>query len=212
MIAPNDQDDAGGGLALIDAARAALSKARTLEDVKAVRDQAATVAYYAARRSGAEEAEKYANEIRLRAERRIGELTAAMEKVQGKPVASRPEGAKSKTTALAAVGIASEDASRFERMASIPAKRFEAEVVKPEATTRGLASIGGEYRPKRERQTAARVAQPGVPMAMLKKRAATFQVELDRLVRKYVQKWPAGAPMAPLADVLVFTAKSLGEE
>jgi hypothetical protein len=57
-----------------------LARARTLDDVLTIRDQAAAVAYYAARRSGAEKAERYANEIRLRAERRLREITTEMER------------------------------------------------------------------------------------------------------------------------------------
>lgn len=78
--------------------------------------------------------------MRLRAERRLGEITREMEKAQGKRVDTSPrEGEKSKADALKTAGIETQDAYRYERIAAIPERRFEAEVVKPEAATRGLA-------------------------------------------------------------------------
>jgi hypothetical protein len=61
----------------------------------------------------------------------------------------RAEDSEPTAEALAAAGIESQDASAFERIAAIPEKRFEAEVAKPEATTRGLARVGAEYRPQK---------------------------------------------------------------
>jgi len=60
------------------------------------------------------------------AERRLGEITAEMEKAAaGRPSREMSATAApiSKSAALASVGIAKEDASRFERIAAIPAAR-----------------------------------------------------------------------------------------
>jgi hypothetical protein len=57
---------------------------------------------------------------------------------------------------LAEAGIGSQEASRFEAIASIPARTFEAEVVKPEASTARLARIGAESRPTPSRSAPAR--------------------------------------------------------
>lgn len=59
-------------LALISAARQALDAARTLPDMKAVRDTAETLRAYAKARGMGIESENMAAEIRLRAERMIG--------------------------------------------------------------------------------------------------------------------------------------------
>lgn len=210
-------------LALIDKARTALAEARTIEEAKDLRDKAGALAYYAARKGGAEEAERYANEIRLRAERKIGELSAQMEKakpggaIEGKRGGSRPiesaTAAPSKVAALEAAGIRKEDASRFERMAAIPEKRFDAEVVKPEATTRTLARIGGEYRkPATKRSNEpVKVARPPVSDRVIEQLVRRFRAQVERLTRREIERWPTGASKAPLVRALNEVANELQE-
>lgn len=198
-------------LALIDTARAALAEARTVVEAKDIHDKAAAVAYYAARKQGSEEAERYATEIRLRAERRIGEIAAQLETAQGKRTdrTSHSVDAKcepTKAQALEAVGINRDAASKFERIAAIPEKRFEEEVRKPAATTRSLARIGGEYRrPQKAPRRLAPVPVPGPAVSdrILEQRAQMLRTAVERVLRKYVAEWPPGASLSPLVRVLV---------
>ena len=79
-------------LALIDEARKALAEAKTIGETSEIRDQAAAMERYLKRREGAEEAGRYATEIRLRAERKIGELLDPTKEKRG--------GAKSRRASL----------------------------------------------------------------------------------------------------------------
>lgn len=71
--------------------------------------------------------EQWVAEIRLRARRCIGDLSAGLETVQGIPNAG-------KKSLLAAAGISTSEASRCEQLASVPAVRFEAYVAERKAS------------------------------------------------------------------------------
>jgi N6-adenosine-specific RNA methylase IME4 len=120
-------------LILIDQARHALAEARSLSDFSEIRDRAMAYAYYLSRKTGAEEAARYATEIGLRAERCIGEKLGA-------DPAIRRGGSKSRGTTLPE-GISKDQSSHYQKLAALPVELFEAEVVKPGASTKGLVEI-----------------------------------------------------------------------
>lgn len=66
-------------------------------------------------------------DIKLRATRRLGELSRELEKAaSGRAAVSLPSGGKSKTETLKAAGISTSAAHRAERLAEIPEADFEA--------------------------------------------------------------------------------------
>lgn len=72
-------------------------------------------------------------EIKLRAARRIGEISKALEKAQGKRSdieLSHTEMTKSKKQALAQAGLSKQVANRFEKIAEIPEDEFEQVIAK----------------------------------------------------------------------------------
>jgi len=118
----------GGMTALIryDAARRALAAAHRVDEVKAIRDKAEAVRVYA-KQAGDFELQNQAAEIRLRAERRAGQLLLEMEKNPGTRGEGRPrkDGTKvtrsSRATAyppkLEDIGVSKDQSSKWQRLA-----------------------------------------------------------------------------------------------
>lgn len=118
-------------LALIEQARAALARVRSVEDAKDVRDKSEALARYLKRKEGSQEAARYATEIRLRAERRIGQLLSERGEQRGKAGRSRPG-------RLLPDGLSRDESSKFQRIATLPAPVFERALQVPEPTTKAL--------------------------------------------------------------------------
>lgn len=127
-------DPNGPGLLSVERARLWLAKARSVDEVKQLRDKAEAIARYQRKQVAGREAAIDADVVVVWAERRIGQLTAQLEKLAPK---SRPrkkgkmvEAKGSKKAALAAQNISKQAAQRYEAAASIPEKEFEAAVEK----------------------------------------------------------------------------------
>jgi len=111
-------------LVTYERARSELARCVKVDEAKCIRDQAEALRAYG-RQANDHELETWAAEIKLRANRRIGELSAQLEKTQGarsdKQLVPR-NGTSSKLSTLAEAGIRSQQASRCEFIASIPAE------------------------------------------------------------------------------------------
>lgn len=117
-------------------ARTALAECHRVDEVKDIRDKAEAMAAYA-RQAKDSELIQYATEIKVRAERRCGELTLTLSSQQGarRDVPTSPHRAeKSKAEHLADHGISTQEASRYERLAAMPAEHFETAVATAKAT------------------------------------------------------------------------------
>ena len=77
-------------LVLFDRARQALAQARSIDEVKLVRDQAEALRLYVRQQGEGLEMQNDIAEIKLRAERRAGELLYAMPKNKGTAGTGRP--------------------------------------------------------------------------------------------------------------------------
>lgn len=108
-----------------DAARRALAEACRVDEVKAIRDKAHAIAAYA-RQAKDRDMIAWATELKVRAERRTGELLKEMEKHPGElkrgKVPSLPNGQHGK---LKDLGISHRQSSQWQQLAAIPAQEFE---------------------------------------------------------------------------------------
>jgi hypothetical protein len=130
-----------------EAARRALAEAVRVDEVKAIHDQAAAMQAYA---KIAKDKDMNAAELRLRAERNIGEMMKAQAETVGKAKGAKGIGTsagyeKTRTAdtpvTLAEAGIDKNLAHRSRRAAKLSAKGFEREVAEMRKGNRGSLDI-----------------------------------------------------------------------
>lgn len=134
----------GAELARLTEARNALALARTLDEVKAIRDVAVAAKRYAEAKKLGAEAERYAAEVVLRADRRLGEM-----------LRDDPTIGPGKGSTLEPLGLKKGQSHRAQQIAKIPEPVFEQHV----ANGRDL-SQNRLLRVAREAEAEARRAQP----------------------------------------------------
>jgi hypothetical protein len=122
-----------------ETARAALAEAHRVDEVKDIRDKAEAMAAYA-RQAKDSELIQYATEIKVRAERRCGELLARTEKSRGAAEpgtargTTRSNDATTSALTLAQMGLTKDESSRYQQLAAMPAEHFETAVATAKAT------------------------------------------------------------------------------
>lgn len=165
-------------LARYEAARTALAEAHRVDEVKDIRDKAEAMAAYA-RQAKDTELIQHATEIKVRAERRCGELTMRMVKAQGRrtDITLSDDATKLKAEMLADAGLTRQEASRYEALAAMPDEHFETAVATAKATA-GEVTTAHMLR-------AAKAARPqGKPMQG--KKAQAMRKELQEAKEKGV--------------------------
>jgi hypothetical protein len=112
-----------------EAARTALAECQRVDEVKDIRDKAQAMAAYA-RQAQDSELIQYATEIKVRAERRCGELLRiAKESGELAPHGGdRKSESRSQPTNLKDVGISGDQSSRWQQLASMSEEHFETAV------------------------------------------------------------------------------------
>lgn len=120
----------------------AIAEAYEVDEVKSIRDKAMALEFYA-KQSKNVEAERQACEIRLRAERKAGELLRDLQKaVGGRPLKTPPHEGKSfatKQEQIARAGLSQKQAEKFENLAKVPQEIFDDELKhSPRPTTSGI--------------------------------------------------------------------------
>lgn len=129
------------GLIRYEAARTALAEAHRVDEVKDIRDKAEALAAYARQAKDADLIQ-YATEIKVRAERRCGELLARTEKNTGArgagPIAV--ERYDRDTPTLADMGLSKDESSRYQQLAAMPDEHFETAVATAKATAGEVTS------------------------------------------------------------------------
>ncbi len=142
-------------LTRLSAATTALMEARTLDDVKRILDIAEAARTYARAAKLGLEAANYAAEIKLRAERKAGELLAQLERApEGRPQKLNQDGIVSEyKEVLTENDIAPTTAHRWQTVATVPEEVFEQHLAEVKAdgdelSTAGLLRVAQELRRK----------------------------------------------------------------
>jgi phage N-6-adenine-methyltransferase len=128
-------------LSRISEARKALTAAKSLDDVLQIRDQAEALRVYVKAASDSLEAANAAAEIKLRAERKAGEMLASMEKNPGGGDQSTGNGVLP-VPSLDDLGIDKMQSSRWQREAKVPEEQFEAYVESCNESSQELTQAG----------------------------------------------------------------------
>jgi N6-adenosine-specific RNA methylase IME4 len=133
-------------LANITQADRLLAEAQTVGDAIGVADIAESARIFAKRANMALPLVNKATEIKLRAERKAGELLRGMEKAKG-------GGQRTSNNTLAVLGISHIQSSRWQRTAVVPEQKFAAYVEQAnetgrEITTSGLLKLANAAAPK----------------------------------------------------------------
>jgi hypothetical protein len=132
-------------LVLYDAMLTAIAECARVDEVKDIRDKAAALQIYY-RQARNLEAEKEAADVRLRAERRVGELLKDLARApagdrksersvsaDGTLIEPSPYG-----ETLAANGMSRQQAHRFQALAEVPQEEFDLALASGPATTAGI--------------------------------------------------------------------------
>jgi site-specific DNA-methyltransferase (adenine-specific) len=144
-------------LARLETARRLLAEVRDVDEVKVIRDVAEAARIYARQARLGLEAQNDAAEIRLRAERKLGEILAALPKQDGGDAArARSHDATEVPPRLGDLGISKTQSSRWQAIAAVPEHVFDRHVADvreqgrrdgtTELTSAGAILLARQYR------------------------------------------------------------------
>jgi hypothetical protein len=123
-----------------DAMCTAIAACEQVDEVKEIRDRARAFECYAKQALNIE-AERKAGEIRLRAERRAGQLLTEMkQKGERQDRGGNRKMSERATSTLPELGVTRDQSSQWQQLAKLPEAAFEAELTKPgpKPTAQGL--------------------------------------------------------------------------
>lgn len=126
------------GLSLLINARHLLAEANSIDDVKKIRDQAEALRSYAQQQGQCLEIQNAAAEIKIRAERRAGEI---LKDLPGKGSHGGDRNS-SHIVLLEDLGIGKMDSHRWQRIARLPEETFEEHIAETKGSGRELTSTG----------------------------------------------------------------------
>jgi hypothetical protein len=120
----------------------AIAICERVDEVKDIRDKAVALEAYA-KQANNHEAERQCGLIRVRAERKCGQMLADREKPKGnRHVNSRTsEGTMLKNPTLAQIGITPDQSSTWQKLANVPEEEFEKAAARPGRVPKAAAII-----------------------------------------------------------------------
>jgi len=161
-------------LELMESARVALEEARTVDDVKDIRDRAEALRVYAKQVGESLAIQNDCAEIKIRAERKAGELLAASGREPGRPAKTSNDSTFS-APRLRDLGLTRDESSRWQAVARVPEPVFEQHVAETksgggELTTAGVLrlekDLARQERTAEKRARSADLATVEVPAVL----------------------------------------------
>jgi hypothetical protein len=132
-------------LTCLESASRVLAEAKNISQVKDIRDRAEAIRHYVKERDLGIQAQNDAAELKLRAERRLGELLSEMPKNRG----SQGKGVRchdATTPTLDEIGLDKHDSHRCQRIASLDQSTFEEHITTTRAAEKELTTASVEMR------------------------------------------------------------------
>lgn len=129
-------------LAKISEARRALASAQTLEDVLGIRDQAKALEACLKIVGESLEAANDAAEVKLRAERKAGEMLAEMNDARGRNQYTPKDADIVSGSSLEELGVSEQQSSRWQREAAVDDKTFESYLASCRESQREITQAG----------------------------------------------------------------------
>lgn len=188
-------------LALIERAKGMLAEARDLTDVRKVIHEAEAVRHFLKSAGEALEAQNIAAEVKLRAERRAGELLREMPKHEGGRPQKTPDivsGVFMPT--MEDAGVSYKQSSRFQAIASVPDEVFEEHIAEAKTSGRPITTNGAL-------RLAKQLANPPEPPPAPVWRVDDAVDELIDTIRRLFDAWPA-----PKRHILGVKLRDIGNE
>jgi hypothetical protein len=152
-------------LALLEQGRQLIALARSAGEVKQLRDQAAAVAHYMRQQRFAFDAIQDAAELKLRAERRLGEMLAGRERNRGGNPNLLHDATGCPPT-YGEMGIERTQAHRWQQIAALPEGDFERHIAESRAAG-GELSTEGVVRLAAAARRRQQAAPPAVPVPVV---------------------------------------------
>lgn len=125
-----------------DTAKRELALASSIDEVKLIRDQAEAIRQYIRQQKGSFEMQNQAAEIKLRAERRAGEMLKDNSDI--KPGGDRKSSLHNVRMKLKDLGISEVQSHRWQLEAEIPEEQFEQHIIETKSRGEELTSIGAQ--------------------------------------------------------------------
>lgn len=155
FVTPANEEHALTELIVWNDAIKAIEEARTIDEIKDVRDKAEALRLYSKQAGETLEVQNAIAEIKIRAERKAGDLLDEMER---STVGDNQHTAGSNTVllpnkpTLADIGITKTQSSRWQKVASMPEKEFEEHVHETTKAGKELTTAGVLKKVKKKKQ------------------------------------------------------------
>lgn len=151
-----------------------LAEIHSVDEVKSIRDKAEAMRVYAKQAKLGLESQNYAAEIKLRAERRAGELLIEMAEngERASPLDNLSKGHENPSAkpTLNDLGLTNRQSKNWQRIAALPEEKFETHIAETKAageeltTTKMAQLVAKEIKQEKNEAARAQVAQAGASL------------------------------------------------